>query len=162
MAINQEPLADFWITGVPVGRDIQPIKLHGARHMQIVLKGPAKKYQQRIRAKVRQEWDKPPITTPVALVMVAFMPIPQSWSLKKQREMDGKLAPVKPDATNIFKLAEDAIVGSKNERLVLHDDAAVVKAYCEKRYAQRDVAGLSIKVYRSDLVVFHTERTAAR
>ncbi|GAB3249116.1 RusA family crossover junction endodeoxyribonuclease [Chitinimonas naiadis] len=73
------------------------------------------------------------ITGPVAIRLEALLPIPQSWSKKKQHEaLIGILYPTKkPDFDNVAKAISDGL----NE-VVFHDDAQVVDAYICKRYAE--------------------------
>lgn len=73
---------------------------------------------------------------PVSLDVVAYFPIPQSWSnIKKMAVMDGDILPTKkPDADNILKLVADALNGEAYE-----DDAQVVDMSISKRY-RREVA----------------------
>ncbi len=68
---------------------------------------------------------------PVSLDVVAYFPIPQSWSnIKKMAVMDGDILPTKkPDADNILKLVADALNGAAYE-----DDAQVIDMRISKRY----------------------------
>src|SRR5271156_4023786 len=52
---------------------------------------------------------RPPLEGPLELRMTAFMPIPASWSAKKQRQaMEGAIFPTgRPDADNLVKLVLD-------------------------------------------------------
>lgn len=41
-----------------------------------------------------------------------ILPMPESWSLKKKREMDGKPHTVKPDLDNLVKAVKDSLLTS--------------------------------------------------
>jgi Holliday junction resolvase RusA-like endonuclease len=60
---------------------------------------------------------------PIRLTMLFYMPIPASWSHKKQdRAANGLIYPVgRPDLDNLIKLAKDALNG-----IFWHDDSQVV------------------------------------
>lgn len=75
---------------------------------------------------------KPLFDGPLLIQMLAAMPIPASWPLKKQQAaIRGELWPLgKPDLDNFGKLAMDAFNG-----IVWRDDSTVVKATMEKRYS---------------------------
>ena len=74
-----------------------------------------------------------PVHGPLYLYVVAWMPIPASWSKRKQADaLSGKLRPVvKPDADNILKIVGDALT-----KVVWNDDAQVVEASVRKAYAR--------------------------
>jgi Holliday junction resolvase RusA-like endonuclease len=68
---------------------------------------------------------------PLRVTIAALMPVPASWSKRKQAAaLDGLLRPIgKPDADNLAKTL-DGLNG-----IVWHDDAAVVELAVSKRYA---------------------------
>ncbi len=72
------------------------------------------------------------IDRPVVVDLLAEMPIPKSWTKKRQltASMDGE-KPKKPDIDNVLKAALDACNG-----IVYHDDAQVHVVTARKRYAQ--------------------------
>jgi Holliday junction resolvase RusA-like endonuclease len=47
--------------------------------------------------------------SPLTLSITAYLPIPQSWSKKRQRECAGQPHRVKPDADNLLKACSDAL-----------------------------------------------------
>ena len=75
---------------------------------------------------------KQPFAGPLELILIAWMPVPESWSKKKtQRALDGELRPtVKPDFDNIAKILCDAF-----NKVVWLDDAQVVEATVRKLYS---------------------------
>ena len=44
------------------------------------------------------------------LLVIAYLPIPQSWSLRKREEAKGKPHRKRKDASNILKAVEDALL----------------------------------------------------
>jgi Holliday junction resolvase RusA-like endonuclease len=64
-----------------------------------------------------------PAGTPIRLTLLFYMPIPASWSNKKQnRAGDGLIYPTgRPDLDNLIKLAKDSLNG-----IFWHDDSQVV------------------------------------
>ena len=74
-----------------------------------------------------------PLTGPVALTVTAYFSIPNSWSLKKQREAKhGIIHHTKtPDLDNSIKSVQDAING-----IIWVDDCQVIQIQASKRYAR--------------------------
>ena len=144
--MTTEPLADFWITGPPVGRHLEVVWFSG--HPSIGHSTKSEHYLRRIRSKVRHDWgDKAPLTGIVFVLLEAAVPMAASWSGKKKREMNGTLCDGTPDVDNICKLALDGIVGTKNDRIVLLDDKQVPQCFLERRWSSREECGLRIRVY---------------
>jgi Holliday junction resolvase RusA-like endonuclease len=77
---------------------------------------------------------RPPLEGPLDLRMTAFMPVPPSWSQKKQRAaLDGLIYPTgKPDCSNLVKLVEDAMLG-----VCYRDDSQIVSLHVWKAYSDR-------------------------
>jgi len=89
------------------------------------------KYERELGKAGMAAWPRAPITGPLAVRVVANMPIPKSWSKSKQFDArTGQLAhTTKPDADNILKIL-DALNG-----IVWIDDAQITMASVEKRYS---------------------------
>jgi Holliday junction resolvase RusA-like endonuclease len=85
-------------------------------------------------ANTRQEAmvDRAPIAVPVRAEISVDLPVPQSWSAKRQAAaLAGYIRPTsRPDTDNYVKAALDAING-----IVAADDCLVVELIAEKRYA---------------------------
>ena len=75
--------------------------------------------------------NRPPIDGTVELRMVAYMPIPASWSKKKQAAaIADQIRPTgRPDFDNISKAVADSVVG-----ICLRDDAILTDVAIWKRY----------------------------
>lgn len=84
-----------------------------------------------------------PLDGPVSLSVVATLPIPQSWSQKKQAEARaGQLYPAKkPDWDNLGKQVSDSLNG-----ICYADDAQICFATVSKVYGEKP--GLRIEVQR--------------
>jgi Holliday junction resolvase RusA-like endonuclease len=74
-----------------------------------------------------------PLEGPLALTVEAYVPIPSSWSGKRQRmAAAGDIRPTtRPDADNIMKTL-DGLNG-----IVWRDDAQIVDVRCVKAYSER-------------------------
>lgn len=77
---------------------------------------------------------RPPIDGPVELKFVAYMAIPASWSLKRQRmALNDQLRPTaRPDLSNLVKLCEDAML-----KIVIRDDSLITDCHLWKRFSDR-------------------------
>jgi len=86
------------------------------------------------------------LTGAVRLSVTAYMPIPQSWSLKqKTKAMAGQLRHTKrPDLSNIIKSVEDALNG------IVYADDAQIDRYGESRKAFSSIPRTEITVETLD------------
>lgn len=73
-----------------------------------------------------------PFDQPMSLTVAIYLPIPQSWSKKKQDKARAGLvgATKKPDADNVLKALKDGMNG-----VVYVDDARIIDVVLQKRYA---------------------------
>ena len=78
---------------------------------------------------------------PVSMSIVIRMPVPQSWSKKRQEEAcSGALQPlVKPDIDNVCKAILDALNGK-----AWRDDTQVTRMDVHKVYTRPDMAGVVV------------------
>lgn len=76
---------------------------------------------------------KPPLDGPLTLVVEAHLPIPTSWSKKRQAmAVAGALRPCsKPDADNLLKIVDGL------NAICWRDDAQVIDARVVKLYSER-------------------------
>ena len=70
---------------------------------------------------------RPPFDCPLMLNILALLPIPRSWSQKRQRE--ALYVTTRPDIDNYVKSALDALNG-----IVFRDDSLVVDLFVLQRY----------------------------
>jgi Holliday junction resolvase RusA-like endonuclease len=91
--------------------------------------------------------ERPPLEGPLHLDMLVVLPIPQSWSKKRQAEARGALLwpTKKPDFDN-FQKGVDAL-----NLVVWVDDGQIVKSTFEKRYG--DKPGMWVRVWPINLGV---------
>ena len=90
------------------------------------------RYENLVRVVAQQAMgSSPPIEGAVSLVIRAFLAIPVSWSLKKQRAAAlGEITPTKrPDLDNIVKAIKDGANG-----VTWRDDSQVTDVWASKRY----------------------------
>lgn len=82
-----------------------------------------------------------PTEAAVRLIYTAILPIPKSWSQRKQRDAAaGRIHPVsRPDTENLLKTSMDALNG-----VCYRDDSQVVSVIAAKRYGT--VAGVKVEV----------------
>ncbi|UUM20864.1 RusA family crossover junction endodeoxyribonuclease [Mycoavidus sp. SF9855] len=89
-------------------------------------------YENLVRLAAQQAMgEQTPIESAVALIVRAFLPIPSSWSLKKQQAAAiGIVKPTKrPDLDNIIKAIKDGANG-----VTWKDDSQVIDVCASKRY----------------------------
>ena len=101
-----------------------------------------RKYEAHGRLAAQQVMDgRPPIGAPVRIEISVDLPVPQSWSAKRQAAaLRGDIRPTtRPDTDNYVKSALDAI-----NAIVVTDDRLVIELIATKRYA--DIAQLVITV----------------
>jgi Holliday junction resolvase RusA-like endonuclease len=97
---------------------------------------PAKtrKYEAHGRLAAQEAMDgRPPIAVPVRAEITVDLPVPVSWSAKRQdAALRGEIRPTsRPDVDNFCKSACDAI-----NQIVVTDDSLVVELVAERRYAR--------------------------
>jgi Holliday junction resolvase RusA-like endonuclease len=93
---------------------------------------------------------RPPLEGPLDLRMTAFMPIPPSWSLKKQRQaLEGAIFPTgRPDADNLVKQILDGV-----QKIVMREDAQVVSLHVWKRWSDRPRVVVEIRCLDAGLAI---------
>lgn len=81
------------------------------------------------------------IINPVNMELFIFMPIPGSWSKKKQeRAHKGEIRPaIKPDISNLLKSVEDGLNG-----IIYKDDSQIIECSIKKFYSK--TPGVSVKI----------------
>lgn len=86
------------------------------------------------------------LDSPVVLEVEAVMPIPTSWSKKRQRmAAEGEILPAKkPDLSNICKAVEDGLNG-----IVFRDDSQIVRSSARKLYGSDPKVVITITELRS-------------
>lgn len=131
----------FTIPGVPVGKG-RPRFARRGEHVRAYTDGKTANYENLVRLAAAQAMaGSAPMKRPVALLLTMNMPIPSSWSKKRQdlavRGLIG--ATVKPDLDNVCKAIADAMNG-----IVYLDDKLIVSATIVKQYGT--VPHVSVRV----------------
>lgn len=81
------------------------------------------------------------LTGALEVEILFHMPIPQSWSKKKQNEAIGTYHTKKPDSDNLVKSVFDSL-----NKIIWHDDNQVSRVIATKVYGK--TPGIEIKVRR--------------
>ena len=78
----------------------------------------------------------------IHLSIEVLMPIPTSWSKKKQDNSIGRMCTTKPDVDNIAKIVMDALNG-----IAWRDDSQVTVLLVTKRYSEQPKLKVRIEYY---------------
>lgn len=132
----------FTVPGVPVGKGRPKVSTRGGKFARMYTPEKTASYESLVALAARQAMAGMPLFDgPVEVVMAILLPVPASWSKKKQAEaLRGVLLPTKkPDADNVVKAIFDGING-----VVWHDDVQVCGLLMVKRYAA--VPGVHVRI----------------
>jgi Holliday junction resolvase RusA-like endonuclease len=94
---------------------------------------------------------KPPTANPVALLVHAFLRVPESWS-RREREaaMAGAILPTsRPDGDNFLKVVQDSL-----NKICYLDDSQIVDARVIKRYDQTSAIRIEIREFATSNKTF--------
>lgn len=85
---------------------------------------------------------RPPLACAIDFKLKIYFPIPESWSVKKQRlAQEGLIRPtITPDVDNLCKASADALTG-----IVIRDDKFIVEATIEKWYSNRPRVEMEVR-----------------
>ncbi|MCM3452767.1 RusA family crossover junction endodeoxyribonuclease [Heyndrickxia oleronia] len=98
-------------------------------------------YKERIQWLARKQLkNKTPFAGPVEVRIWFNMPIPKSWSKKKQNEAYGEYHTKKPDTDNLLKGVFDSL-----NKIAWQDDNQVAKVIATKIYAEKSGIEIEIK-----------------
>lgn len=129
--MRERKMISISVSGVPVPKGRPRMTRGGIAYTP----AHTRKYEDVVKLAAGQAMDgKIPLDCPLRVRVIAFLPVPQSWSGKRQREaLAGIILPVsRPDCDNYGKLALDACNG-----IVFRDDSLVVELSIAKRYAEK-------------------------
>lgn len=95
---------------------------------------PQKSEREQIQWQIKSQFKEDPFTIPLALDMIFLMPIPESSSgIKKKQMANGLIAHTKkPDLDNLAKFILDAM-----NNLVFKDDSQVIEIRMKKIYSSK-------------------------
>ncbi len=139
----QNECFDLFVRGVPKPQG-RP-RIVRFRNGKAGLKDPetSRDWKNYIRLAVAEAWQGRPWHEGVELELEFYLPIPKSWSKKKQlAALDGRLRPTgRPDVDNLAKAVVDALMG-----IALEDDSQVVSLFTGKYYST--LPGVKIRIRR--------------
>ncbi|MEK7916625.1 RusA family crossover junction endodeoxyribonuclease [Burkholderia contaminans] len=124
---------EFVIPGEPVAKGRPKFARRGA-HVTTYTPEKTARYENLVKLAARAAMGSvEPYAGPIRLIVHIGLPIPASWSLKKQEAAAAGAigATKKPDADNIVKSVKDGMNG-----VVYVDDGQVVDLWVSKRYAR--------------------------
>ena len=81
-----------------------------------------------------------PFISPLELYLEFYMPIPSSWSKKKQLKVSGNSHSKKPDLSNLIKFVEDAL-----NKVIWEDDSYISKIHAKKMYSPEPKTVIDVK-----------------
>jgi Holliday junction resolvase RusA-like endonuclease len=134
--------------------DIEPIpqprhrvtSIGGRARTYLPTKHPVHEYKRRIAEAVK-DWPKFPKGVPLSLELWFWLPIPASWSKRKQAAQLHNKHTQKPDIDNLAKAVMDAMSGC------WHDDCQVADLTVRKRWCTVGEGGrvlISLEEIRDD------------
>ncbi|WP_298016716.1 RusA family crossover junction endodeoxyribonuclease [uncultured Castellaniella sp.] len=131
----------FFVPGKPQGKG-RPRAVARGKFVRMYTPEKTASYESTVALAASQAMaGRPPIEGPVVATLFIALPIPTSWSKKKQAQaLADELLPItKPDSDNVVKAVFDAING-----VVWADDTQVVDHTAKKRYRGRP--GVSVTI----------------
>lgn len=134
---------DFTVIGTPKGKGRPRFTSAGGRAMAYTPKA-TKEAEEAVKEAFSKAFPGVSFgSTPVAVRVKAYMPIPKNASHAQKAKMLSDIIrhTHKPDADNILKLVCDALNG-----LAFDDDKQIIEVWCEKAYS--DVPRTEISVIR--------------
>ena len=134
-------IVTFGVDGLPVGKG-RPRFARVGKFVQTYSDKKTVAWEDQVRAAAQKAMGPTDILeTPVTLALYFRLPIPQSWSKKRQEAAKNQLESYtkKPDWDNLGKAVSDALNG-----VIYKDDSQVVSAHIRKVYST--VPGVDIFV----------------
>lgn len=132
----------FTVPGAPVGKGRPKVSTRGGKFAKMYTPEKTANYETLVALAAQQAMvGRRLLDGPVAVMMAILLPIPASWSKKKQAEaLCWTFLPTKkPDADNVVKAIFDGING-----VVWNDDVQVCDLLMVKRYAA--VPGVHVQI----------------
>ena len=136
----------FIVPGKPVGKG-RPRAAARGKHITLYTPQKTATYESTVALAADQAMaGKPLITGPVETLMTIVLPVPVSWSKRKQADaLAGVVMPTsKPDMDNVVKAIFDAING-----IVWTDDVQVVGLRVRKVYGTVPRVQVTVAPYRA-------------
>lgn len=124
----------FTVPGAPVGKGRPKVSTRGGKFAKMYTPEKTANYETLVALAAQQAMvGRTLLSGPVEVQMAILLPIPASWSKKKQAAaIAGQVYPTKkPDADNVVKAIFDGING-----VVWNDDVQACDILVRKRYAE--------------------------
>ncbi|KVE43622.1 RusA family crossover junction endodeoxyribonuclease [Burkholderia sp. BDU5] len=134
--ITASPIAqrvEFVVPGTPVAKGRPKFARRGA-HVRVYTPEETERYENLVKMAARAAMrSATPYAGPIRLIVHIGLPIPASWSMKRQGEAAAGAigATKKPDWSNVVKAIEDGMNG-----VVFADDSQVIDCWVSKRYSR--------------------------
>ncbi len=145
-----EDAITFEVRGAPVAKGRARIGRMANGRPIAFTPAATRKFEAVVRLNAQQAMaERAPLDGPLSVSVLAVLPIPQSWSKKKQEAArSGEVRPTsRPDVDNYAKAAIDAC----NE-VVFHDDAQVVDLSVRKVYGNVPLLRVVVEGIRAPLL----------
>ena len=150
ISITYENKIAFRVLGKPIP---QSRPRHGKYHDYYDPK--IVEYRERVKASALEalahfpNWDRY-TEKPLDMYLFIYLPIPASWSKKRQcMANEGLIMPTtKPDSSNILKGIEDALNG-----VLYKDDSQIVKTHMVKQYCFNPAVQIILQEIKAEKVV---------
>tara|TARA_R110002126_G_scaffold175224_5_gene323878 strand:+ start:335 stop:727 length:393 start_codon:yes stop_codon:yes gene_type:complete len=120
-------MIEIVIPGVPIAKKRPRFANRGKF---VTVYDPDKKEQESIKILIKSLWKGKPLEKDVSIEIIFYMPIPKSWSKKKQQQLLENPHLVKPDVDNLLKLSLDCMNG-----IVYLDDRQIWNIKSTKIYS---------------------------
>lgn len=140
----------FTVPGAPVGKGRPKVSTRGGKFAKMYTPEKTANYETMVALAAQQAMvGRTLLSGPVEVQMAILLPIPASWSKKKQAAaIAGQVYPTKkPDADNVVKAIFDGING-----VVWNDDVQACDIVVRKRYAE--TPGVEVLVSPIDGALF--------
>ena len=140
----------FTVPGAPVGKGRPKVSTRGGKFAKMYTPEKTANYETLVALAAQQAMvGRTLLAGPVEVQMAILLPIPASWSKKKQAAaIAGHVYPTKkPDADNVVKAIFDGING-----VVWNDDVQACDIVVRKRYAE--TPGVQVLVKPIDGLLF--------
>lgn len=154
---DSTPLVVIQLAGAPRGKGRPRTRVVG-EFATIFTDARTRDYENALKAAgIEAMADQEPVDEPLAVVVYAYMPIPQSWSAKKRAAaIEGTLLPTSGvDLDNIVKMVDGLnyhpprFKGDREKRpIIWKNDSQIVSLQAIKLYAEQP--RLEITVWRWD------------
>ncbi len=130
------PAVKITLHGPPVGKGRPRFRIArtkaGAQFVTVYTDAKTRKYESRLKDLAQRTMGGiPPLNEALAVEVMAYMPVPESWSgRKKDMALAGEIVPTgRPDIDNIFKCVDSL------NKIVWRDDSLIVDIHVWKFFS---------------------------